>query len=82
MEAKLQECGRLTEKEQYSLLEDAIKDFEYKEDNLIQILHMAQAQPSIDLISRNSVLKEKEPLIYRKNKWSICSKTHDIDRLR
>ncbi len=43
MEAKLQECGRLTEKEQYSLLEDAIKDFEYKEDNLIQILHMAQA---------------------------------------
>jgi len=33
----------MTEKEQYSLLEQSIKDFEYREDNLIQILHMAQA---------------------------------------
>ena len=43
MEAKVRECGQLTEKEQYSLLEQTIKDFEYREDNLIQILHMAQA---------------------------------------
>lgn len=43
MEANVRECGRLTEQEQYSLLEQSIKDFEYREDNLIQILHMAQA---------------------------------------
>ena len=43
MEAKLHDCGQLSEKEQYSLLENTIKDFEYREDNLIQILHMAQA---------------------------------------
>jgi len=43
LEAKLHDCGQLSEKEQYSLLENTIKDFEYREDNLIQILHMAQA---------------------------------------
>ena len=43
MEAKLHDCGQLSETEQYSLLENTIKDFEYREDNLIQILHMAQA---------------------------------------
>jgi len=43
LEAKLHDCGQLNEQQQYSLLENTIKDFEYKEDNLIQILHMAQA---------------------------------------
>lgn len=43
LQALVHECEQLTEEKKYSLLEQTIKDFEYREDNLIQILHMAQA---------------------------------------
>ena len=33
----------MTEEEKYNLLKDVIIDYDRKEDNLIQILHMAQA---------------------------------------
>lgn len=39
----MHECPQLSEKEKYVLLEKTIADFEYNENNLIQILHMAQA---------------------------------------
>ena len=38
-----QECERLSETEQFSLLKRTIEDYDRKESNLIQILHMAQA---------------------------------------
>ena len=37
------ECCDLSENEKFSLLEKAVEDYEAKESNLIQILHMAQA---------------------------------------
>ncbi len=36
-------CCELTEQEQYRLLSQVIRDFHADEDNLIQILHMAQS---------------------------------------
>ena len=36
-------CGELNEEEQYRLLKQVIEDFHADENNLIQILHMAQA---------------------------------------
>ena len=37
------ECRELSEEEKYSLVNDVIKEYERKESNLIQILHMSQA---------------------------------------
>lgn len=37
------ECKELSEEEKYSLLNDVIEEYEKKESNLIQILHMSQA---------------------------------------
>jgi NADH:ubiquinone oxidoreductase 24 kD subunit len=36
-------CGEMTEEEQYKLLGQIIEEYESKETNLIQVLHMAQA---------------------------------------
>lgn len=36
-------CREMSETEKYALLEEVISDYEKKESNLIQILHMAQA---------------------------------------
>ncbi len=36
-------CKEMTETEKYTLLEEVISDYERKESNLIQVLHMAQA---------------------------------------
>jgi len=36
-------CKELSEEEKYSLLNDVIEEYEKKESNLIQILHMSQA---------------------------------------
>jgi len=36
-------CREMSEKEKYALLEEVISDYNAKESNLIQILHMAQA---------------------------------------
>ena len=36
-------CGELSEEEKYALLDAVIQDYEGKENNLIQILHMGQA---------------------------------------
>ena len=36
-------CREMSEAEKYALLEEVISDYEKKESNLIQILHMAQA---------------------------------------
>jgi NADH:ubiquinone oxidoreductase subunit E len=36
-------CKEMSEEEKYSLLIDIIEEYEKKENNLIQILHMAQA---------------------------------------
>lgn len=36
-------CKELSEEEKYSLLSDVIEEYEKKESNLIQILHMSQA---------------------------------------
>jgi NADH-quinone oxidoreductase E subunit len=36
-------CKDMSEEEKYSLLKNVIEDYERKESNLIQILHMAQA---------------------------------------
>lgn len=36
-------CGELTEEEKFALLDKVIQDYEGKESNLIQILHMGQA---------------------------------------
>ncbi|MEL7657875.1 MAG: NAD(P)H-dependent oxidoreductase subunit E [Bacillota bacterium] len=36
-------CRDLSEDEQFALLDDVIKDYEARESNLIQILHIAQA---------------------------------------
>ena len=37
------ECRELSEEEKYSLVNDVIEEYEKKESNLIQILHMSQA---------------------------------------
>lgn len=37
------QCRDLSEDEKYTLLDDVIKDYEGRESNLIQILHIAQA---------------------------------------
>lgn len=36
-------CREMSEEEKYALLDEVISDYEMKESNLIQILHMAQA---------------------------------------
>lgn len=36
-------CNKMSEEEKYSLLNNVIEEYERKEKNLIQILHMAQA---------------------------------------
>lgn len=36
-------CREMSEEEKYALLDEVISDYEKKESNLIQILHMAQA---------------------------------------
>ncbi len=45
MSQVIQKCGcrELSEVEKYALLEDVIEEYEGKESNLIQILHMSQA---------------------------------------
>ena len=36
-------CGQMTEEQQYEMLGKVIEEYEAKETNLIQVLHMAQA---------------------------------------
>jgi NADH:ubiquinone oxidoreductase subunit E len=43
LQVEEKECCNLTEEEKYSLLQEVISEFEHDENNLIQILHMAQA---------------------------------------
>lgn len=45
MSQVIQKCGcrELSEEEKYSLVNDVIEEYEKKESNLIQILHMSQA---------------------------------------
>lgn len=43
MVEEIKTCGELSEEEQYRLLSQVIQDFHADENNLIQILHMAQA---------------------------------------
>ena len=36
-------CDKMDDKEKYKLLDKVLKDYNYKQENLIQILHMTQA---------------------------------------